>query len=176
MTLAGPELGLRQFAKGLWKALSARGLDGSTLDVTLLLPAKNGSLIVGTQTQGIFSIRSGGADHFRAADGLSSDTINGAYEDHEGNLWIATGKGLDCFSDRPLISYASQQGLSADSVNSVFASKDGSVWIGNWSGLDHLRNGEVTSVRAKDGLPGVQITSLLEEHPGLLWVGVDNGL
>jgi signal transduction histidine kinase/ligand-binding sensor domain-containing protein len=176
MSLPGKELGLRQFSSGAWKTFRSSGLDGGTLDVSGVLALRDNALIVATQTQGFYRIRNGKADHFRAADGLSSDTINGAFEDREGNLWIATGKGLDCFTERPVISYGSQQGLSADSVNSVYASTDGSIWVGNWSGLDHLIDGAVTSIRATNGLPGIQITSLFEEHPGLLWVGIDNGL
>lgn len=172
----GPHLGLRQFSHRNWKPFRTKTFDGSTLDVTTLAVVDDGTLFAGTETQGLYRIRGDKVDRFRAADGLSSDTVNVVFQDREGNLWVATGKGLDCFSNRAAISFAAQQGLTSDSVGSVFASADGGIWIGNWTGLDHLQNGVVTSIRAKQGLPGAQVTSLFEAHPGVLWLGIDNNL
>ncbi|RZU35155.1 two component regulator with propeller domain [Edaphobacter modestus] len=176
MVVNGPGLGLQQLSNGVIKPFVTRELDGSTLNVNVLTPTRGDGLIVGTQGQGIYRIQGGKVDHFSVAQGLSSDTINSIFEDREGDLWVATGKGLDCFSNRTVLSFSSQEGLSADRVNSVFASSDGTIWIGNRYGLDFIRGGKVSSIRAKDGLPGTRVTSLLEQRPGLLWVGVDNGL
>jgi ligand-binding sensor domain-containing protein len=92
----GPGLGLQQLLHGVWKPLVTPDLDGSTLAVhTLFLDRKN-ALWIGTDN-GIYRVHEGQVDSFRTADGLSSDTINGFYEDREGNLWIATSKGMTCF-------------------------------------------------------------------------------
>ena len=176
MALKGPGLGLQQLSNGIKKPFVTPELDGSTLDVNVLTQTRDDGLMVGTQGQGLYRIQRGKADHFSSAQGLSSDTINSIFEDREGNVWVATGKGLDCFSYRTVLSFSSQEGLSADLVSSVFASSDGTIWIGNRYGLDFIRGGKVGSIRAKDGLPGTLVTSLLEQRPGLLWVGVDNGL
>ncbi len=83
----------------------SRDLDSSTLEVTVLLLDKENSLWIGTISQGIFRIHEGVVDHFGTADGLSSDFIQGLYEDREGDLWVATSHGVDCFRDLRVTSY-----------------------------------------------------------------------
>jgi ligand-binding sensor domain-containing protein len=113
-------------------------------------------------------------DHFHSADGLSSDSVYQFYEDHEGNLWVATPKGIDCFRDVRVATFSTREGLATPEVDSVFATQDGTVWIGGVDALDAIRQDGVSSVQAAKGLPGHQVTSLLEDHAGRLWVGVDN--
>src|SRR5215470_711762 len=173
---AGPDLGLQRMDQGTLKPFVVPCLDGRALEVYSLFVDRQNALWVGTGGHGIYRIYKGQVDTFSAANGLSSDAISGFYEDREGNMWIATSEGVDCFRDTRLISFSTRQGLLADSIGSVLATKDGTVWIGNHAALDSLHQGNISSIQAKDGLPGVRITSLLEDHEGRLWVGVDNTL
>jgi signal transduction histidine kinase/ligand-binding sensor domain-containing protein len=171
----GPGLGLQQFVNGTWKPWRTSTFDGSTLEVNALLLDREKSLWIGTTNQGIFRFRDGKLDHFFSANGLSGDTVNGFYEDREGDLWVATDDGIDCFRSTPVVSFSTREGLSANMVDSVLADRHGAVWIGNGS-LESVHEGTVTSIGRKNGLPGGRVTSLLEDHAGHLWVGVDNGL
>jgi ligand-binding sensor domain-containing protein len=101
--------------------------------------------------------------------------VTGLFQDREGNIWIATSRGIDNFHDLRVASFSTRQGLSADQVTSVLASRDGTVWIGNYQ-LDVLRSGKITSIQPGNRLPGREVTSLLEDRAGRLWVGVDNEL
>src|SRR5262249_30719051 len=105
-------------------------------------------------------------------DGLSSNAVRSFYQDREGNLWVATTKGLDCFRDRRVITFSTSEGLSADVAASVVATEDGKVWIGNHGALDVLEGGKLSSVQ----IAGRRVTSLLEDHARRLWVGVDDTL
>lgn len=172
----GPGLGLEQFRDGVWKAFSSPQLDGSKLAVSTLFQDKDDALWVGTDGQGIYRIVNGRVDHFDSADGLTSDKIDGFFEDHEGTLWVATSTGLDCFRDLPIVTLSKREGIHRDDARSILSATDGTIWIGNDHALDVLRNGVVRSVQPKDGLPGQQVTSLLEDPRGGLWVGVDTGL
>ena len=169
----GRGLGLQQLAEGVWKPFVTPELDGSTLQVRRLFLDRENALWIGTYKQGIYRINGRNVDHFRSGDGLSSDDVYEFYEDHEGNLWAATAKGIDCFRDLRVASFSRREGLSADEVDSVLASGDGTVWIGTPEGLDTLHQGRVSSVQAK-GLPGHLITSMLKDRAGLFWVGIDN--
>ena len=140
-----------------------------------MLVDRDGSLWVGTLNQGIYRIQGNKVDHFRSSDGLSGDAVTGLFQDREGNIWIATSRGIDNFHDLRVASFSTRQGLSADQVNSVLASRDGTVWIGNYN-LDVLRSGKITSIQPRNGLPGREMTSLLEDRAGRLWVGVDQEL
>jgi signal transduction histidine kinase len=172
----GPGLGLQQLVNGTWKPFRTLTFDGSTLEVNALFLDREKSLWIGTTNQGVFRFRDGKFDHFFSANGLSGDTVNGFYEDREGDLWVATDDGIDCFHSIPVVSFSTREGLSANMVDSVLADRHGVVWIGNGGGLDSLREGNVTSIHTKNGLPGGRVTSLLEDDAGHLWVGVDDGL
>jgi signal transduction histidine kinase/ligand-binding sensor domain-containing protein len=173
---SGPGLGLQQLTQGKWKTFLAHEFDSSTLDVSTLLLDRENTLWIGTTNHGMYRIRGPNVDHFRGADGLSSDSVNGFYEDREGNLWVATSKGIDIFRDVRVVNFSSSEGLSADVVNSVLASGDDAIWIGNQGALDSLRQGHVTSIKQNHGLPGAQVTSLFEDRAGELWVGIDDSL
>jgi PAS domain S-box-containing protein len=167
--------GLQQLARGAWKPFVTPEFDGSTLRVTRLLVDRDGSLWLGTLDQGVYRIQGNKVEHFRSSDGLSGDAVAGLLQDREGNIWIATSRGIDNFHDLRVASFSIRQGLSQDQVNSVLASRDGTVWIGNYN-LDILRLAKITSIHPRDGLPGRAVTSLLEDRAGRLWVGVDEEL
>jgi signal transduction histidine kinase/ligand-binding sensor domain-containing protein len=172
----GPGLGLEQVVHGVLKPFLAPGIDGSSLNVTALLSDRRGSLWIGTEAEGIYRIHNGKVDRFRSADGLSGDYITAFYEDNDGDVWVATSRGLDCFRDLRVTSVPGLGGLGTDEVDSVLASHDGTIWAGGSEALSSIRNGAFSSLKTKKGLPGVQVTSLLEDDRGRLWVGLDNTL
>jgi len=172
---AGKGGGLQQLAHGTWRPFITPEFDASTLEVTALLVDRDSSLWIGTLNRGIYRIQANKVDHFRSSDGLSGDAVSGVFQDREGNIWIATSRGIDNFHDIRVASFSTRQGLSADQVNSVLASRDGTVWIGNYN-LDVLRLGKITSIQPRNGLPGREMTSLLEDRAGRLWVGTDEEL
>ena len=116
-------------------------------------------------------------DHFASADGLSSDTVESLFEDREGNLWLTTTGGVDCFRNIPVVSFSVHEGIGAgDAVMSIFAARDGTVWIGNHGQLGSVRENVVSFIGPKQGLPGERVTSLFEDHAGRLLAGLDDGL
>ena len=172
---SGPGLGLQQIVQGVWKPFVTGDFDSSTLEVGTLYLDRESALWIGTNKQGIYRVHDGQIDRFRSADGLSSDTVTSFFEDREGNLWVATPEGIDCFRNTRVTSYSAREGLSSNEVDSVLAARDGSIWIVNHAALDSLRMGKVSSLQASNGLPGKQVTSLLEDQSGRLWVGIDKG-
>jgi signal transduction histidine kinase/streptogramin lyase len=173
---SGPGLGLEKFVGGDFTPFLTSNFDGTKIAVSALLRDSNQNLWVGTDTDGIYRIHGETAEHFGIAEGLSSDTVSGLYEDREGVIWVTTSSGLDSFRDRNVTTFSQSEGLRADLVESVMASRDGTVWVGNVGSLDFIRNGQVFSIRSSDGLPGDRVTSLLEDRAGRIWVGVDDGL
>ena len=176
MVHPGKGLGLEQFVQGVWKNYVVEGLDGSTVGVTDLMRDRDNVLWVGTQNQGIYRIYNGKAEHFSSADGLSSDAVNRLYEDREGDVWVATEKGLDRFRNLRVATYSIREGLSSESVGAVSSAPDGTLWISNGSTLDALQNGTVTSLTARRGLPGNVVTALFVDREDHLWVGINTTL
>lgn len=175
MNNPGSGLGLQQMVRGVWKPFLTSELNSSTLDVSALFLDRENTLWIGTDSHGIYRLHDGQIDRFDGADGLSGDTVTSFYEDREGNLWVATTAGIDCFRNTRVISFSTREGLSQNQVYSVLAAQDGTIWIGNGA-LDSLRAGKVSTLDASNGLPGKQVTSMLEDQSGRLWVGIDNGL
>jgi signal transduction histidine kinase/ligand-binding sensor domain-containing protein len=176
MRRTGKGLGLQRLLQGAWKDYGISGMDGTMLEVSALLTDRDHGLWIGTQNQGIYRVHDGRADHFGGAEGLSSDAVQGFYEDREGDLWVATSRGIDRFHDTKVISFSIREGLTAEDVDSVLAARDGTVWIGNTQALDVLHQGKLSAIRTWDGLPGRLVTSLFEDNQDRLWVGVDDGL
>jgi signal transduction histidine kinase/ligand-binding sensor domain-containing protein len=176
----GPGLGLQQFSQGVWKPFVVPGFDSSTLRVLTLFVDGQNALWVGTVGQGVYRIYGSEVDHFGRSEGLSGDAIYAFFEDREGNLWVATDKGLDCFRDLQITTFSTREGLTTPAVGSVQATRDGAIWMAGVNGLDILGPGlgqsRVRSFQTGKGLPGAQVTSLFEDRAGQHWVGIDNTL
>jgi PAS domain S-box-containing protein len=173
---SGRGLGLQQWVNGTFRTLITKTLDGSTLNVYSLWLDRHNALWIGTEGSGIYRIHGGKVDRFRSADGLSSDSADRFFEDREGNLWLITAEGVDCFREMPVVTFSMREGLTGDAVDSIVAARDGTIWMANHSSLDYVRGDVVSSIGQKNGLPGTRVTSLFEDRAGRLWVGLDNGL
>ena len=172
----GKGAGLQHLYRGAWSPLKTAGWDSSSVGIRALLLDRHKVLWVGTVYQGLYRIRDGQVDHFGSQDGLSGDFVDNLFEDHEGNVWVATSKGIDCFKDLAVATFSPREGLSTAEVDSVLASRDGTLWVGGDQGLDAIHEGKVASLKTGKGLPGVQVTSLFEDQKGRLLVGVDSTL
>ena len=66
------------------------------------------------------------AEQFTEKDGLLSNVVWDLLEDKEGNIWVASDRGLERFREGSLVPYATRGGRRP---RSVFAARDSSVWI-----------------------------------------------
>lgn len=176
VTHGGLGLGLQHFVRGTWSPVVNGTLNTSNWEVTALFFDRDSTLWVGTANQGIFRIGGLRLDHFGVSDGLSSDSITGFCEDHEGDIWDVTSKGVDKFRPMQVNTLSSRQGLSAAGVEAVLASRSGDLWVSNATGVDRIENSTVTTYRQQNGLPGRVPTALLEDRQGRVWIGVDDGV
>ncbi len=173
---SGKGLGLQRFDRGAWKDPAIPGLDSGSVKVSALLIDHDGGLWVGAQNHDTLRIYKGKVDRFGSADGLSSDSVNGFYQDREGDLWVVTTKGIDRFRDVPVATFSKREGLTSEDVQSVLAARDGTVWIANLQALELWRQGRLSAISQAKGLPGRLVTSLFQDHSDRLWVGIDGGL
>ena len=169
----GPTGGLQHFAHDRFSSFRSSKWDSSRVGAQSVLFDRHGALWVGTVNHGLYRIWNGEVDHFGSGSGLSSDKVKSLFEDHEGNLWVTTQEGVDCFRDLAVAIYTSRQGLHAADFESVLAARDGTVWVGGHLSLDRLREGKVVSSATGVDLPGEEVTSLLQDSHGRMWVGID---
>jgi len=172
IALAG--LGLQQLVQGNWKPFVTPELDGSTLVVRTLFRDRENALWIGTTNQGIYRILGRKVDHFHSTDGLSSDWVLRFYEDREGNLWVATSKGIDCFRDLRVATLLNPRGTNH--ARSGFRSRRA-----RWHCLGGRRccfgchssgTGSLPSKREK-ACQGIKLPHFSKIHAGRLWVGID---
>jgi signal transduction histidine kinase/ligand-binding sensor domain-containing protein len=176
MSTTGSGLGLQREMDGHLSPLRCLGFDSERISATALIHDREGALWIGTESDGLYRVKDGVADHYRSVDGLSSDAIYSLFEDKEGNVWAATSSGIDRFRDMRVTSFSLRDGLGAGNPRSVLATRGGTVWVGNQGSLDRVSGDHVTSIRRESGLPGENVTSMVEDRSGLLWVGVDTSL
>src|SRR4051794_27715597 len=142
-----------------------------------LLRDRDGGLWIGTHDRGLIHIHNGRTDTFRKTDGLSGDIACSLFEDHEGNVWFASSRGLDRFRELPVTSISAKQGLSSDFTHSVLAHADGSIWVATDDGLTRWKNnGEITIFRKASGLPDDVVQSLFGDDRGRIWASTRQGI
>jgi signal transduction histidine kinase/ligand-binding sensor domain-containing protein len=151
-------------------------LPDSDVDSNKLLRDHDGGLWIGTHVRGLIHIHHGRTDVFTQADGLSGNIICSVFEDREGNIWVATTKGIDRFRELPVTAISVKEGLSSTDINSVAAATDGSVWVATRDGLTRWKNGQSTIFRTSSGLPDDDAHSLFVDYRGRLWVLTGQGL
>jgi signal transduction histidine kinase/ligand-binding sensor domain-containing protein len=169
----GPALGVRYYSNGNFLSYVVPGFDGATIRAVALLVDRNQTLWVGTESQGLYHIHDGHADHYGAAQGLTGDEVHSIYEDKEGNLWVTTDRGVDLFRDIPIVSFSSTEGLSGSDFRAVIARNDNSLWAGIKGALAIIRPDSVSMITVANGHPIQDVSALLEDHSGQVWLGID---
>ena len=162
---------LRKFQEGRWE--TDLGEFPGAQSITALLETRSDVLIAGTLNQGLYVIAPGMTpQHFTRTNGLSHDWVRSLWEDHEGNIWIGTGAGLDTLRARRLRMLNAPDGWQGRAVLSVAARPDGSAWIGTeGAGLYRHVAGEWARFDDSHGLQNLFIWSVLATRRGELFVG-----
>ena len=112
---------------------------------------RKGSLWIGTRGDGLRRVRDPSsirgvavaqfgpeAEQFTERDGLLSNVIWDLLEDKEGNIWVASDRGLERFREGNLVPYTTRGGLRP---RGVFANRDSSVWISAFATKEITRIG-----------------------------------
>jgi signal transduction histidine kinase/streptogramin lyase len=136
----------------LWIALRSGGLE------RLRTPAPTGATSRATAAAQI--------DHYRAADGLTSDRTNKLFEDREGNIWVATSLGIDRFRSaavavEPLLTKPAAYG------DILLGASDGSVYVAQADSVYRVApGGRPEPYMAKTAEP----EAICEAPDGTIWI------
>ena len=72
--------------------------------------------------------------YFFKEQGLSNSTINDIYQDNDGYIWIATGKGLNRFDGQEFRIYSKREnGLLTNYISKIFGDQNNQLWLINYS-------------------------------------------
>ncbi|HET6975311.1 MAG TPA: two-component regulator propeller domain-containing protein [Pyrinomonadaceae bacterium] len=168
--LVGWNGGIHRFIDGKTEPYQIPGKTGQ-LRPRRILRDRDGSLWIGTFNEGVIHVHQGRADVFGSSDGLSGETALSFFEDREGNIWVATGTGLDRFRDFAVSTFSVNQGLSSVRVRSVHPDKDGSVLLITPDKLYRWENGQFKVIDVRSSSPkGFIPNSVFQDDTGRIWV------
>jgi signal transduction histidine kinase/ligand-binding sensor domain-containing protein/DNA-binding response OmpR family regulator len=152
--------------------------DGFSDDrLRVLFEDREGTLWVGTQSEGLSRFKAGVITNYTTNNGLSNNYIRSLTEDRAGNLWIGTRDGgLSKFRDEKFTNYDLASGLVSNTIISTYADAENTIWIGTDKGLSRFKGGTFSNFTVKDGLFSNFIYSILEDDLGNLWMSSDEGV
>jgi len=125
---------------------------------------------------------------------VSSNTIRDLLEDSDGNLWIATSKGLNFLSKKELSKAKpnfqifrndinNKKSISHDYILAVHQGHNGTIWVGTFGGgLNKFipatpeKPAYFKTYSEKNGLPNNIIKAIEEDDSGNLWISSNKGL
>ena len=145
--------------------------------VSELLETRSGKLLAGTLRAGLYLLTPGAETlHFTRTNGLSHDWVRSLGEDHEGNIWVATGAGLNALRPRKVQMLNPPDAWQGRAVLSFVAGHGGEAWVGTeGAGLYHQHEGRWTRFIETNGLANLFVWSVLETKAGELLVGTWGG-
>jgi signal transduction histidine kinase/streptogramin lyase len=108
------------------------------------------------------------AEQYTEKDGLLSNVIWDLLEDREGNVWVASDRGLERFREGSLVPYTTRGGLRP---RGVFPDRDSSVWISAFATKEITRIGP----RGRDDVhePPCWCYRMAQDTSGDVWAFAD---
>jgi signal transduction histidine kinase/ligand-binding sensor domain-containing protein len=145
-------------------------LKRSTL--TAMLAAPDGSLWIGTGSNGLVRYRNGGFEKSRVSC-LPGTTIRALLLDSRGVFWIGADGGLARVEGGRCTCVF--KGAWEANVHLLLEHPAGTVWVGANNGLHRFEGGVERVFTTEDGLPNGSVQGLAAGAGGALWVGTHGG-
>jgi signal transduction histidine kinase/ligand-binding sensor domain-containing protein len=124
-------------ARGKPPAVNFRGPEVTAKRINALLALKNNELWIATD-DGL--LRSDGAQVQReGAAGLGHTPILSMVQDRDGDIWLATPRGLLCLNSEGLSAVDAASPQATPATSALFADREGDLWVGTARGLERLR-------------------------------------
>ena len=115
-----------------------------------------------------------GLKFYGIEDGLIDDRVNDLLLDRNGNLWVATQRGLSCFDGTVFRNFTTEDGLPSNRIRCLFEDRQGHLWFGTDGGVVHYDGQLFQTIKSPRIGPVLRI---LEDRDGAFYFGtVQNSL
>ena len=166
---AATQAGISRFDGIRFRTFQVRNAPGLPQDnIHAVASGRDGSLWVGTYTQGVVRFRDG---VFTPISGLSNLSINAILEDRNGAVWIGTAHGLNLWQGGKRSSLTTADGLAGNNVLSLAEDHQGRMWIGTDGGLSLLHYGKPQTFATSLVLAGLSVRCLTLTEDDSIWAG-----
>ena len=154
----------------------ADGLPGDS--ILSLLQDADGSLLVGTYTDGVLRMRNGRvvARYDNAGGMPGSNQIRALAQDQHGALWIGTTRGLVRWRDGTFRFFGQAQGLPREFIISLHVARNGVLWVGTTDGVARIDGDAVTALDTGAVHAAQDVFGFHEDADGTMWMATDRGL
>ena len=140
-----------------------------------------GNLWLGTNVYDLMQYNGDSLKYITEKDGFSGGRVTGIVEDDAGNLWFATGYGLNKYDGKTFTLFDKEDGLLNAEIWSLKMDSKGIFWIGHTEGLSRFDGKDFKNIpvpkpvvkEANSIYSDDRITGIVEDKDGHLWLGTD---
>jgi ligand-binding sensor domain-containing protein len=139
-----------------------------------LVEGDDGALWIGTYGGGLTRYKDGQFTTFTTADGLPDNSVRKLDKDRAGNIWMATPKGVGCFSKGKFTAFSTRDGLAGDFIASIGAQCPRGILAVTDGRLCRLVEGRfITETGALEAVDG-RIDSMVCGRDDSVWMTLEN--
>jgi signal transduction histidine kinase/ligand-binding sensor domain-containing protein/ActR/RegA family two-component response regulator len=140
----------------------------------LLEDKRDGGILVGSFGGGLMRFRAGQFISYAVETDSLQNMIQALAEDHQGNVWVATKRGLNQFQHDKLTLYTDAKELGGP-ITGLAIALDNSVWVATETSIFRIDQGHRTKFEFNQSIHSP--SALYFDRSGVLWIGtVEHGL
>src|SRR5262249_30027209 len=109
--------------------------------ITAIGSDREGSIWIGSPSDGLGRLRRGQFISYTTKDGLADDYIAAVLQDKNGNIWLGTGKGLNLFRGREFTTHPIEDVSSSTRVTALAEDGKRTLWVGTPAGVYRSKPG-----------------------------------
>jgi ligand-binding sensor domain-containing protein/signal transduction histidine kinase len=136
--------------------------------------ARDGSLWIGTDGDGVYHLSGKAVRHYAAPAMLSNNFVRVFLEARDGTIWVGMDDGLSHISQGSVRNYGVRDGLAYFSTRALLQDRNGDLWIGTEKGVSHMHDGIFIQDAVTKALEQEKVWSILQDTTGALWFGTRN--
>ena len=173
----GTTSGFMSYRDGKFTAYGFGWGAAAAVDITTMTTDREGSVWLGSRTDGLIRLRRGQFTSYGARHGLPADYAASVFEDSQGTMWVGTDAGLAVFERDTVRSLARGHGLPSKLISSIAEDRAHHLWVATEDGA--FRTIDPIKCASRACHPQFrQMTKgfsrvLFEDRDGTMWIGMN---
>ena len=135
---------------------------------------RQGTMWVGTGTEGLIQLRRAAVTTYGRPEGLPSNEVTTVLQRRDGSVWMGTvGGSLVHFREGDPRAYdLRREPVLIEDIWTLHEDQSGQLWVGGWHLLCRFKNGTCASPAPPSPIPAEAfVSAVYEDREGRLWIG-----